>query len=60
MLLCLFQTTARTGVEIPSYYTVGAINPVKYAEQVQKRKLLWSKTKEKVKNPHHYSFTFTH
>jgi len=50
MLKLQKETTAKTGVEIPSYYTVGAINPVKYAEQVQKRKLLWSKTKEKETN----------
>jgi len=41
------ETTARTGVEIPKFYNPAAINPVKYAEQVQKRKLLWSKTKDK-------------
>ena len=31
------------GVEMPKYYRAGAINPVSYAEQVQKRKMLWKK-----------------
>ncbi|XP_013413190.1 arginine/serine-rich coiled-coil protein 2-like [Lingula anatina] len=35
-----------TGVQVPKYYNIGAVNPLKYAEQVQKRKLLWSKAKE--------------
>lgn len=40
-----------TGVEVPKYYNPAAVNPIKYAEQVQKRKLLWSKkTEEKDKN----------
>lgn len=32
-----------TGVEIPKFYNPAAINPLKFAEQQQKRKLLWSK-----------------
>jgi hypothetical protein len=37
-----------TGVSIPKYYNPAAVNPMKYAEQVQKRKLLWGKgAKEK-------------
>jgi len=47
MLQLQKETTAKTGVEIPSFYNPAAINPVKYAEQVQKRKLLWSKNKDK-------------
>lgn len=38
---------------MPKYYNPAAVNPLKYAEQVQKRKLLWSKKpeeKDKVKN----------
>ena len=31
------------GVEMPKYYKAGAINPVSYAQQVQKRKLMWKK-----------------
>lgn len=47
MLALQKEATAKTGVEIPKYYNPAAINPMKYAEQVQKRKLLWSKNKEK-------------
>ncbi|XP_074640247.1 uncharacterized protein LOC141898304 [Tubulanus polymorphus] len=36
-----------TGVSVPKYYNPAAVNPLKYAEQIQKRKLLWSKAKEK-------------
>jgi len=32
-----------TGVAVPSYYNPAAVNPVKYAEQLKKRKMLWSK-----------------
>jgi len=32
-----------TGVVVPSYYNPAAINPLKYAEQIQKRKMLWGK-----------------
>lgn len=41
------QAQEITGVEVPKYYNPAAVNPLKYAEQVQKRKLLWSKAKEK-------------
>lgn len=34
-----------TGVAVPKYYNPAAVNPLKYAEQMQKRKLLWSKVK---------------
>merc|ERR1719510_1232901 len=30
-----------TGVELPSYYNPSVINPLKYADQITKRKLLW-------------------
>ncbi|KAK0060571.1 arginine/serine-rich coiled-coil protein 2-like isoform X1 [Biomphalaria pfeifferi] len=53
------QTTEKTGVEIPKYYNPAAINPVKYAEQVQKRKLLWSKTKEKEVNSQWHATTLS-
>lgn len=36
-----------TGVSLPKYYNPAVINPLKYAEQMQKRKLLWQ-SKEKV------------
>jgi len=35
-----------TGVEVPKFYNPAAVNPLKYAEQMQKRKLLWSKAAE--------------
>jgi len=31
------------GVEMPKYFKPGAVNPLSYADQVQKRKLMWSK-----------------
>jgi len=31
-------------------YNTGAINPLQYAQQQRKRKLLWSKTNDKVRN----------
>jgi len=36
-----------TGVAVPKYYNPAAVNPLKYAEQVQKRKLLWAKKEVK-------------
>lgn len=35
------QAKALTGIGLPSYYNPTAVNPLKYAEQMQKRKLLW-------------------
>ena len=35
-----------TGVELPSYYNPTSINPLKFAEQIKKRKLLWGKKPE--------------
>ncbi|XP_064650506.1 arginine/serine-rich coiled-coil protein 2-like [Lineus longissimus] len=40
-----------TGVSVPKYYNPAAVNPLKYAEQVQKRKLLWSKKEVKEEAP---------
>lgn len=41
-----------TGIAVPKYYNPAAVNPLKYAEQVQKRKLLWARTpKDKEKGP---------
>lgn len=31
------------GVEMPKYYKPGTVNPLSYAEQMQKRKMLWKK-----------------
>nr|CAG4642230.1 EOG090X0LFN [Eurycercus lamellatus] len=33
-------------VPLPSFYNPGAVNPNKYAQQIQKRKLLWANKKE--------------
>ena len=41
--LFVFQAQELTGVAVPKYYNPAAVNPLKYAEQVQKRKLLWGK-----------------
>lgn len=40
------KAQALTGIALPKYYNPAAVNPLKYAEQVQKRKLLWQ-TKDK-------------
>lgn len=39
-----------TGIALPSYYNPMAVNPSKYAEQMQKRKLLWSGVQKKQAN----------
>lgn len=36
-----------TGVTLPKYYNPAAVNPLKYAEQMQKRKLLWQSAQKK-------------
>ncbi|XP_052801313.1 arginine/serine-rich coiled-coil protein 2-like [Mya arenaria] len=40
------QAQELTGVEVPKYYNPAAVNPLKYAEQIKKRKLLWAKKDE--------------
>lgn len=40
------QAQELTGVKVPEYYNMAAVNPLKYAEQMKKRKMLWSKTKD--------------
>lgn len=35
------KVKSATGIELPSYYNPIAVNPTKYAEQIQKRRLLW-------------------
>lgn len=37
-----------TGIELPSYYNPIAVNPSKYAEQIQKRRLLWGNKDKQV------------
>ncbi|TRY62692.1 hypothetical protein TCAL_13086 [Tigriopus californicus] len=34
-----------TGVDLPKYYNPSAINPLKYAEQIKKRQMLWGNKK---------------
>lgn len=36
-----------TNITIPKMYNTGSINPLQYAQQQRKRKLLWSKTNDK-------------
>jgi arginine/serine-rich coiled-coil protein 2 len=42
----MLKTEELTGVKVPSFYNTTAINPLVYAEQQKKRKLLWSKAKD--------------
>ncbi|XP_068461001.1 arginine/serine-rich coiled-coil protein 2 [Clinocottus analis] len=35
------RTLAETGIAVPSYYNPSAVNPMKFAEQEKKRKMLW-------------------
>merc|ERR1711983_96784 len=37
------QKAREMGVEVPKYLKPGAVNPLSYAEQMQKRKALWAK-----------------
>lgn len=37
-----------TGIALPKYYNPAAVNPMKYAEQMQKRRLLWHSNKDKL------------
>lgn len=46
VLFIYLQAQEITGIPVPKYYNPAAVNPLKYAEQVQKRKLLWSKAKD--------------
>nr|XP_015221576.1 PREDICTED: arginine/serine-rich coiled-coil protein 2 isoform X2 [Lepisosteus oculatus] len=40
------KTLAETGIAVPSYYNPAAVNPMKFAEQEKKRKMLWQGKKE--------------
>merc|ERR1719228_335962 len=40
-----------TGVEVPKYYNPAAINPLRYAEQIKKRQMLWKKPTNDDKDP---------
>ncbi|XP_060738637.1 arginine/serine-rich coiled-coil protein 2 isoform X2 [Tachysurus vachellii] len=43
------KTLAETGIAVPSYYNPSAVNPMKFAEQEKKRKLLWQGKREGVR-----------
>lgn len=43
------RTLAETGIAVPSYYNPSAVNPMKFAEQEKKRKMLWQGKKEGVR-----------
>lgn len=45
------KAQALTGIALPKYYNPAAVNPLKYAEQVQKRKLLWQTTEKVEEQP---------
>ena len=38
------KISQNSGISVPKYYNPAVINPLKFAEQEKKRKLLWSKT----------------
>ncbi|XP_040051441.1 arginine/serine-rich coiled-coil protein 2 isoform X1 [Gasterosteus aculeatus] len=40
------KTLAETGIAVPSFYNPSAVNPMKFAEQEKKRKMLWQGKKE--------------
>ncbi|KAM4707891.1 arginine/serine-rich coiled-coil protein 2 isoform 2-T2 [Discoglossus pictus] len=40
------KTLAETGISVPSYYNPAAVNPMRFAEQEKKRKMLWQGKKE--------------
>lgn len=43
------KTLAETGIAVPSYYNPSAVNPMKFADQEKKRKMLWQGKKEGVR-----------
>lgn len=40
------KTLAETGIAVPSYYNPSSVNPMKFAEQEKKRKMLWQGKKD--------------
>lgn len=44
------KVKSATGIELPSYYNPIAVNPTKYAEQIQKRRLLWGNKDKPVRH----------
>lgn len=43
------KTLAETGIAVPSYYNPSSVNPVRFAEQEKKRKMLWQGKKDGVR-----------
>ena len=44
------KVKSTTGIALPAYYNPMAVNPTKYAEQIKKRRLLWSNKEKQVNN----------
>ena len=47
----LAHVKAVTGVDLPKYYNPTAINPLKFAEQIKKRQMLWGAKKPESNEP---------
>lgn len=43
------KTLAETGIAVPSYYNPSSVNPMKFADQEKKRKMLWQGKKDGVR-----------
>lgn len=43
------KTLAETGIAVPSFYNPSSVNPVRFAEQEKKRKMLWQGKKDGVR-----------
>ena len=54
------KTLAETGIAVPSYYNPSSVNPMKFAEQEKKRKMLWQGKKDGVKWHFLVFFLFFH
>lgn len=56
------KTLAETGIAVPSYYNPSSVNPMKFAEQEKKRKMLWQGKKDGVRldldNNRYYVLSF--
>lgn len=53
------KAEAMTGISLPKYYNPAAVNPLKYAEQMQKRKLLWKSDSDADKQEVHSFFSLS-
>lgn len=41
----------KLGIELPTYYNPSVVNQTRYADQIQKRKLLWQKKQPETEQP---------